>query len=139
MPISHAQMQYLGLPRAGSDPTFLASRSNVPVLADMGISPLLSSNPATGCRCADVPCGGAKQLGSHGGGSLAQRTPKQLQPDLPMTLLAGSTPQPVRPTSGKWFTCPKPGLGRSELNSWPRLGTWEGDPQGLVGFKSEES
>lgn len=124
------QVQYLGLPRAGSNPMFPANRSSVPLLADMGISPLLSSNPATGCQHADVPCGSARQLGSHGGGSLAQRTPEQLHPDLPMTLLACPTTRPVRPTSGKWFTCPKSGLGRGELSSWPEMGTWEGSPGG---------
>lgn len=73
---------------------FLASRSNVLVLVDMGINPLLSSIPATSCHCADVPCGSARQLGSHGGGSLTQRNPEQLQPDLPMTRLACPTTRP---------------------------------------------
>lgn len=90
----------------------LANSSNVLALADMGIRPLSFSNPATGCHLADVPSGSARQLCSHRGGSLAQRTPEQLQPDLPMTLLACPTTQPARPTSGKWFTCPKPGWER---------------------------
>lgn len=33
---------------------FLANRSNVLALSDMGIRPLLFSNPATGCHLADV-------------------------------------------------------------------------------------
>lgn len=99
---------------------FLANSSNVLVLSDMGIRPLLFSNPATGCHLADVPSGSARQLRSQRGGSLAQRTPKQLQLDLPMTLLACPTTRPFRPTSGKWFTCPKPGWGG--LNSAAGLG-----------------
>lgn len=88
---------------------FLANRSNVLVLSDMGIRPLLFSNPATGCHLADVPSGSARQLCSQRGGSLAQRIPEQLQPDLPMILLACKTTRPARLTSGIWFTCPKPG------------------------------
>lgn len=63
----------------------LANRSTVLVLADMGIRPLSFSTPDTSCHLADVPSGSARQLCSHRGGSLAQRTPEQLQPDLPMT------------------------------------------------------
>lgn len=98
---------------------FHANRSNVLLLANMETRPLLFSNPATSCHLADVPSGSARQLCSHRGGSLAHRAPEQLQPDLPMTLLACPTMGPARPTSGKVVHLSQAWLGRGELSSWP--------------------
>lgn len=60
-PLATAQMQYFGQLRAGSTPKLPANRSNVPVLVDMGISPLLLVSPPipyrlSSCRCALWQC-----------------------------------------------------------------------------------
>lgn len=61
--------------RQGAYPHSSPTDQMFPAWADMGISALLSPEPrCLVSSCKNSPCSSARQLGSHGGGHLAQRT-----------------------------------------------------------------
>lgn len=61
--------------RQGAYPRSSPTDQMFPAWADMGISALLSPEPrCLVSSCKNSPCSSARQLGSHGGGHLAQRT-----------------------------------------------------------------
>lgn len=123
-PLATAQMQYFGQLRAGSTPKLPANRSNVPVLVDMGISPLLLVSPPHPlpavimqmCPVA-VPGSWAPTEGApwHRGplSSCSRIFPCCFWPVRPPGLLV-----PLLESGSP--VCPKPGWGGAQQLAWVR-------------------